>query len=492
MILLGGATLALDDLVRAARGAPISLAPDAVARIDAGAARFAALAASGRAIYGYTTGFGALEEARVAPADNAEHQRRLLRSHAAGVGAPMPDEVVRAMLVQRLHVLGRGASGVRRETAVALVALLERGITPVVPRGGSVGASDLAPLAHAALVLIGEGRARVDGEVVPGHEALARVGLAPIALAGRDAFALVNGLAQSVAYAALAVSEAEALVALADAACALGLAARGAPTDFLDPRLAAAKGHVGQDASAARLLALVAGAPARGTLLRTTLSTRYAPHVHGAAWAAVGDARAVTQTELDAVVDNPVLLGDDLTSNSGNTSGQELALAMDQLATALASVAVISERRIDALLDAHRSGLPAFLVHPRAHAGLDSGLMMAQVTAASLVAELRARAVPASLLSVPTGAGTEDHVSMSALAARHAAWVVETTRTVLAIELVCAAQATDLAGGPPPALAGLHGAVRACLPVMVEDRVIGDDVAALLAFLRGGGSGGGG
>lgn len=485
MIVVGAGTLALDDLVRAARGMPVAIEPAALERIAAGAARFAALAAGGAAIYGWTTGFGALEEARVAPADNAEHQRRLLRSHAAGVGAPLDDAVVRGMLVQRLHTLARGASGVRRETAIALHALLERRIAPVVPAGGSVGASDLAPLAHAALVLIGEGRARVDGAVVPGAEALAAAGLEPIALAGRDAFALVNGLAPSIALAALAVSEADALVALADAACALGLAARGAPVDFLDPRLAAAKGQAWQDTSAARMAALVAGGARRGELLRTTLSTRYAPHVHGAAASAVAAARTVVQAEIDAVVDNPMLLGDELTSNSGGTSGQALALALDALAAALTSVAVISERRTDTLLDAKRSGLPGFLVHPRARPGLDSGLMMIQVTAASLIGELRSRAVPASTLSVPTGAGTEDHVSMSMLAARHAAWVVETTRAVLAIELLCAAQASDLAGGPPPALASLHAAIRRCVPVLIEDRVVGDDLAALLAFLSG-------
>ena len=485
MITIGGASLALDDLVRAARGMPVGLDGEALARIDAGAARFAAHAAGGAAIYGWTTGFGALEEARVAPEDNAEHQRRLLRSHAAGVGAPLDDVVVRGMLVQRLHTLARGASGVRRDTAIALCALLERGVAPVVPSGGSVGASDLAPLAHAALLLIGEGRARVDGVVVPGAEALSAAGLEPIALAGRDAFALVNGLAPSIALAALAVSEADALVALADAACALGLAARGAPVDFLDPRLAAAKGQVGQDASAARMAALVAGGPLRGALLRTTLSTRYAPHVHGAAAAAVSSTRAAVQAEIDAITDNPVLLGDTLTSNSGGTSGQALALVLDHLATALTSVAVISERRTETLLDGRRSGLPGFLVHPKARAGLDSGLMMIQVTAASLIGELRARAIPASTLSVPTGAGTEDHVSMSMLAARHAAWVVETVRTVLAIELLCAAQASDLAGGPPPALGSLHRAVRRCVPVLIEDRVVGDDLAALLAFLSG-------
>jgi histidine ammonia-lyase len=478
-VVIGGPSLPLTSLVDAAGGAPVTLDGSAVARIEAGAARFAALAANGEAIYGYTTGLGALEREKVAAADNVEHQKRILRSHAAGVGPPMSDAAVRAMLLQRVHVLCRGQSGIRWPAVHAALQMISRDVLPIVPEAGSVGASDCAPLAHAALVLIGEGRARVRGEVLSGKDALARVGLAPIELAGRDAFALINGLSQSIALGALAVGRAECVVELADVICALGLAARGAPHDFLDPRSAAAKGHAAHADSAARQRALIAGAVRRSALLRTTLSTRYAPSVHGAATAATAHAHDVVQIEIDAVIDNPMLLGGDLTSNSGTTGGQELALALDQLAFGLAGVAAASERRTDVLLDGSRSGLPPFLIDPRTSRGLSSGLMMVQVTAAAIVAEMRSRAVPASLQSIPTGAGTEDHVSMSAVAARHATWVVDQLELLLAIELLCACQAADLAGGPPPMLIPIHQRVRAVVPHMIDDRVVGDDIAAV-------------
>jgi histidine ammonia-lyase len=221
-------------------------------------------------------------------------------------------------------------------------------------------------------------------------------------------------------------------------------------------------------------------------LLRTTLSTRYSPSLHGAATAATAHARKVVQVEIDAVIDNPMVLGEDLTSNSGTTSGQELAFALDQLAFGLAGVAVASERRTDVLLDGSRSGLPPFLIDPRTTRGLSSGLMMVQVTAAGIVGEMRSRAIPASLQSIPTGAGTEDHVSMSAIAARHATWVVDQLELLLAIELLCACQATDLAGGAPPMLAPIHERVRAAVPHMIDDRVVGDDVAAVHRLVREG------
>ncbi len=485
-LVIGAASLPLTELVDAAHGAPFRLDDSAKARIDAGAARFVDLANRGEPIYGYTTGLGALEGDKVAPSDNAAHQVRILRSHAAGVGTPMPDAAVRAMLLQRLHVFARGQSGVRWPAVRALVELLQRGVVPVVPEGGSAGASDCAPLAHASLVLIGEGRARIRGEVMSGKDALARAGLAPVELSGRDAFALINGLSQTIGLAALAIRRAGPLVDLADIVCALGLAARGAPSGFLDPRSASAKGHATHAASATRQRELIAGAPPRSALLRTTLSTRYAPNVHGSAAGAIQHAATAVQVEIDAVIDNPMLLGDDLTSNSGTTSGQELALVLDHLATGLGALAVASERRTDVLLDGSRSGLPPFLIDPAATRGLNSGLMMSQVTAASLIAELRTRAVAASLQSVPTGAGTEDQVSMSAVAARHASWVIEQVELVLSIELLCACQAADLAGGPPPRLGAFHAGVRRVVPHMVEDRVVGDDIAAIVELVRSG------
>ena len=443
------------------------------------------LVAAGTPIYGVTTGVGALDRDRSAQVSEHDRQVALLRSHAAGVGPAMSDEAVRAMMVARANTLARGMSGVSPGALGALLALVARGVTPLVPELGSVGASDLAPLAHMALVLIGEGRARLDGDELPAAEALARAKLDPVRLAGRDGLALINGLAQSTALAALAAVDAAPLIETAEAAAAMSLCALGAPREFLDPRLCEAKRHGGQEASARAMRDLLGGSIARGSAgsLRAPLSTRYAPQVTGAARSALAFATTSIEAELDAVADNPLLFADGtLSSNSGTTGGQELAQALDLLAISITSVAVASERRTAALLDG--SALPLALRHPRARAGVDSGLLIAQYTAAALVAELRARGGAASLHSIPTCPG-EDHVSMSALAARQAGFAVDRARTVVAIEVLCACQAVDLAGVElAPPLAALHARVRERVPVLVEDRILGDDIAAALAAIQ--------
>ncbi len=442
------------------------------------------LVAAGTPIYGVTTGVGALDRDRSAPVGEHDRQVALLRSHAAGVGPAMRDEAVRAMMVARASTLARGMSGVSPAALDALLDLIARGVTPVVPELGSVGASDLAPLAHMALVLVGEGRARLDGAELPAAEALARAGLDPVRLAGRDGLALINGLAQSAALAALAATDAASLIETAEAAAALTLCALGVPRDFLDPRLAEAKRHDGQEGSARAMRDLLGGSVARDGAgpLRAPLSVRYAPQVTGAARSALAFATTAIEAELGAAADNPLIFADgSLSSNSATTGGQELAQALDLLAIALTSVAVASERRTAALLDG--SALPLALRHPRARPGVDSGLLIAQYTAAALVAELRARGGAASLHSIPTCAG-EDQVSMSALAARQAGAAVERARTVVAIEVLCACQAVDVAGVElAPPLAALHQRVRQRVPVLVEDRVLGDDIAAALAAI---------
>ncbi len=441
--------------------------------------------AAGTPIYGVTTGVGALDRDRSAEVSPHDRQVALLRSHAAGVGPAMSEEATRAMMIARASTLARGMSGVSPAALDALLALIEHGVTPLVPELGSVGASDLAPLAHMALVLVGEGRARLDHQELTAVEALARAGLAPVRLAGRDGLALINGLAQSAALAALAVVGAAALIETAESAAAMTLSALGAPRDFLDPRLYDAKRHQGQRASAHATRDLLGDAIARDPTgpLRAPLSVRYAPQVSGAARSALAFATTAVEAELDAVADNPLLFADgSLSCNSATTGGQELAQALDLLAIAVTSLAVASERRTAALLDG--SALPLALRHPRARPGVDSGLLIAQYTAAALVAELRARGGAASLHSIPTCPG-EDHVSMSALAARQAGLAVDRARTVLAIEVLCACQAVDLAGielAPP--LAVLHGRVREAVPVLVEDRVLGEDIAAARAALE--------
>jgi len=518
-LVLDGEHLALADLVRIARdGAGIALGDEAAARVAAARARLDHIARGGERLYGLNTGVGALErewrrdgargggdrdrgddrdrggdrggDDRANDRDRDGRQEALLRSHAAGVGPPMRDDQVRAMLAVRAGQLARGRSGIAPATLAALIEVINRGVLPVVPEAGSVGASDLAPLAHAALVLIGEGRARAPGgPVESGRAALAAVGLAPARLTGRDALALVNGLAQTVAIGGLATWDARRLVGACEAVGALSLCALRAPADFLDPRLAREKRHAGQEESTRRTRELIGAARAAGPtagLLRAPLSLRYAPQNAGAARTALDLAERVVAAEIDAAVDNPFLDPDGfVTSNSPLTGGQELAQAFDVLAIALTSLAVASERRTAALLDDRMSGLPAFLRHPRSRAGVDSGLMIAQYTAAALVAEMRARGGAASVQSIPTCAGVEDHVSMCSIAARHAAWAVERAETVAAIELLSAAQAADLAGQPLPArLAPLHAAVRARVPLHIEDRLLADDIQSALVAVR--------
>ena len=403
--------------------------------------------------------------------------------------APQP---VRAMLALRANVLATGITGATLAAANALLAMLNAGVIPEVPEQGSVGAcGDLAPLAHLALPLIGEGWAIHNGERLPGAEALARAGIALLPMEGRDGIALINGTEQTTAIGCLALAEAERLIAWAEAIAVLAMEALGGLNDSFDERVALAKPHPGQIATSARLRALSAGSVAirapRPSRLRDALSLRNIPQVLGAARDATAFAKRVLETEINAANDNPLFgLADGwVTSNSGNFHGQAAAEALDLLANALTSIAVISERRCARLVDEHTSyGLPAFLIHPNAPQGQNSGFMIAQYTAAALVAELRMRAIPAAIQSIPTCANTEDHVPMAPLAARRAAFAAETLGQILAIEFLLAAQAVDLRGHQPaPALRPPYAALRAAVPVMVTDRVISADIAAARSIL---------
>ncbi|HTM22969.1 MAG TPA: aromatic amino acid ammonia-lyase, partial [Kofleriaceae bacterium] len=352
---LDGRHLSIAELVRAARHrVPVRLSAAAAGAVERAHARLRELCAAGTPIYGITTGVGALERDRSASGPSEEErQRALLRSHAAGVGPAMADDEVRAMMLARAHTLAKGVSGISPGVLDRLLALVDRGVTPVVPALGSVGASDLAPLAHVGLALVGEGRARIDGSELPAAEALARAGLAPARLAGRDGLALMNGLAQSAALGALATHDAATLVELAEGAAAMTLAALGAPRDFLDECLAEAKRHPGQQSSARAMRSLLGEQIRRpaGGPLRAPLSLRYAPQVTGAGRTALTFASESIEHELDAAADTPVLLEDgSLCSNSATTGGHELAQALDLLAGALVALAVASERRTAALL----------------------------------------------------------------------------------------------------------------------------------------------
>jgi histidine ammonia-lyase len=405
------------------------------------------MAAGDNPVYAVNTGVGLLADVRVPPGDLEVLQRNVVRSHAAGAGDPLPPDVVRAMMLIRANVLCKGFSGIRPVVAERLCDLLNRGVTPVVPSRGSVGASgDLAPLAHMALVLTGEGEAWHAGERLPGAEALRRASLAPLTLASKEGISLLNGTQAMLALGALILADCERLAAAADLVCAMSLdGLRGTPRAF-DPRIHALRPHPGQQTSAARLAALLEGSEIRAShaacrRVQDAYSLRCAPQVHGAARDVFAEARRAFSIELNAVTDNPLVIDGEIFSG-GNFHGQPLALPLDAMALALASLAGISERRTDRLVNpALNEDLPAFLAN---HPGLESGFMMAQVTAAALVAEIRVLATPASPGSITTSGNKEDFVSMGMTAALKLTQVFELARTVLAIEALAAARALDL------------------------------------------------
>jgi histidine ammonia-lyase len=495
---LSGRSLTIKQVAAVARdGVQVGLSATARKAVTECEAALGRMMADGIPIYGVTTGFGALDGRPVAALDNATQQRNLLRSHAAGVGPTMAAEAVRAMMLVRANVLATGLTGVKLSTLEALIAMLNAGLIPKVPCGGSVGAcGDLAPLAHMVLPLIGQGQAALEpgGEWLPGKVAMERAGIPLVDVGGRDGIALINGTEQTTGIGCLAVADAERLVAAAEFAAAQTMEALGGLTDSFDERVALAKPHPGQIATSERLRTLTEGSVAalapRPGRLRDALSLRCIPQVLGATRDAVRHCTESLSIEINAANDNPLFGVADgwVTSNSGNFHGQRAGETLDYMANALTSLAVISERRSARLVDVnHNNGLPAFLIHPDAPQGVNSGFMIAQYSSASLIAEMRMRAVPASIQSIPTCANTEDHVPMSPLAARRATFVVETATTVVAIELLLAAQAIDLRGiEPSPALRAGHRAIRSRVPVMIEDRILSDDIEAVRSLVVNG------
>jgi histidine ammonia-lyase len=449
-----------------------------------------AAVASGAAVYGVNTGFGDLANVRIPAAQLRTLQERLVLSHAAGVGEPLADAAVRGMLVLRANALARGHSGVRPELVDALLALHAADVLPVVPSRGSVGASgDLAPLAHLALPLLGRGRVRIAGVEAPALDGLRRAGLAPLQLEPKEGLALINGTQAMTALLALAVLEARRLARIADLAGALSTdALRGTDAAF-DARLHALRPYPGQRASAANLWRLLQGSAIREShragdrRVQDPYSLRCMPQVHGAARDLTADVAAKLAVEMNAVTDNPLVFADsgDIVSG-GNFHGEPMALAADVLALALAELGAISERRVEKLTNAGASGLPPFLVRD---AGLNSGFMLAQVTAAALASENKGLCHPASVDSIPTSADKEDHVSMGMGAALKLQPVTANVRRILAIELLAAAQGIDLlrplTSSPP--LEALHAALRVRVPMWTEDREMAPDLAAAEAFL---------
>jgi histidine ammonia-lyase len=492
MLSLDGSRLALPDVHQISTHLePVQIAPDAIAAMQKSRAVVERLASGDAPVYAVNTGVGLLADVRVPPDELEQLQRNVVRSHACGVGEPLARAEVRAMMLIRANVLAKGFSGIRPIVAQRLCDLLNLGVTPVVPSQGSVGASgDLAPLAHIALVLIGEGEAELEGARMPGAAALQRAGIQPITLASKEGISLVNGTQAMLALGCLELLASETLADAADVVCAMTLdGLRGTPRAF-DPRLHATRPHPGQIQSAARLSELLESSQIRESHItcrrvQDAYSLRCAPQVHGAVRDTLAEARRSFEIELNSVTDNPLVIGDEIISG-GNFHGEPLALQLDALAVALTVLAGISERRIDRLVNpALNEELPPFLTN---HAGLESGFMMLQVTAAALVAENRVLSHPACTGSITTSGNKEDFVSMGMTSALKLKQVVRNTRNVLAIELLTAARALDCLRPlkSSPAIERIRAEFAKISPPWTGDRALSSDIEKTAAWIASG------
>src|SRR2546426_2833745 len=494
-VTLRGPGLTEDQVVAVARhAANVALAASARLKMEHSRARVERAASSRDPVYGVSTGFGALAGTRVAPLRQPELQLALIRSHAAGVGPPVDTEVVRATMLLRARTLAMGMSGVRPVLADALIAMLNAGITPVVPRYGSVGCSgDLAPLAHIGLALVGEGEV-VDAEGArrTAAQALKAAKLKPLKLETKEGLSLINGTDGMLGMLALACADAERCFRTADITAAMSAEALMGTDRTFQAQLHEIRPHPGKVASAANLAKLLHGSGIVASHRRShhavqdSYSVRCSPQVAGAARDTLDFARRTAAIELASVVDNPVVLENGDVESTGNFHGEPLAFAADFLAIAAAEVGSIAERRVDRLLDPHRSeGLPPFLAH---EPGVNSGLMVAQYTAAALVAENRRLAAPASVDSVPTSGMQEDHVSMGWGAALKLRTVIENVISILAVELIAGARALDLRAPlkPAPATAAVRDLVRTQVSGVGPDRVVAPELASAAALIRSG------
>jgi histidine ammonia-lyase len=487
----------LEDVAR--RGRAVTVDPEARVKVEASRAAIDAITAAGdaaRNVYGVNTGFGALSETRISATDVRALQQNLVRSHATGIGEDLPTPEVRGIMLLRAQVLALGHSGVRPLVLDTLVEMLNRGVTPRIPAQGSVGASgDLAPLAHLSLVLIGEGEARVgDGPLVSGAEAMKSCGISPIELEAKEGLALINGTQYMASLGTLALLDAERLATAADIAGSVSLEALKGSTTPFDERLHFARPHPGQAVVSKNLRALLSDSEIAAShkdcgKVQDAYSLRCMPQVHGATRDALGWVRGVLEREVSSVTDNPsVFLGRDGTDilSGGNFHGQPLALALDLAAMAVAELGNISERRVEQLVNpALSTGLTPFLA---AGSGLHSGFMIAQVAAASLVSENKVLCHPASVDSIPSSAGKEDHVSMGSVSARKLAMVVKNTRNTLAIELMTAAAGVDQRAPLRPSR-GVRAAlatIRKVVAPMTGDRPLYRDIEAVADLVASG------
>ena len=492
-ILLGVDGMTLEDLVGISRGGVrVRLSAESEEVIRAARKLVDTWVEEERVIYGVTTGFGALSTQNISRADTRRLQENVLMSHAAGVGECLDEETVRATMALRIKDLARGHSGIRLETVQLLIDLLNRGVCPVIPEKGSVGASgDLAPLAHLSLVLIGLGEAFYQGKRMAGAEALRRCDRKPLKLEAAEGLALVNGTQMASAIGGLALYDSLLLAKMADVAASMSLEVlMGSRTEF-DPRIHRVRPHPGQAAAADNMARItqnseIVSSHKDCSQVQDAYTLRCSPQVHGASKDALAHVKRVVETEMNGSTNNPLIFPEsEEFLHGGNFHGQPLALALDFLCMAVSELANISERRIERLVNPQLSGLPAFLVED---GGVNSGLMLAQYTAASLVSENKVLSHPACVDSIPTSANKEDHVSMAPISARKCREIVRNAECVTAIELLCGAQAMDLFTNVKPGEGTLvaYKTIRDSVPHLDKDRILSKDIETMVELLRSG------
>ena len=493
MVEIDGSSLTLEQTNAVADGAEVAMAPHARNNVERARRFVEDIIERGEVVYGINTGFGALADVMIPPEKLRDLQVNLVRSHSCGVGVPLAERVTRAMMVLRANVLAKGYSGCRSIIIETLIRMLNAGVHPVIPSRGSVGASgDLAPLAHLAQVVVGEGEATYQGERLPGAEAMSLAGIEPVTLEAKEGLALLNGTQAMTAVGTLGLLAAERLTDAADVAGAMSLEAlKGTPVAF-DYKIQSVRPHPGQMKSARRLRELIEGSEIREShrdhavdpRVQDAYALRCMPQVHGAVRDALAHARRILEIEINSATDNPLIFADaGEVLSGGNFHGEPIALALDYAAIAVADLGTISERRVERLVNPDLSGLPAFL---SPDPGINSGLMIAQVAAVSLIAENNVLAHPASVTNLPTSANKEDHVSMGMTSALKFADVVRNVEMILAIELMCAAQGLEFLKplSPSPRLARVYARIRERVPAIDRDIALSKYIESLVDLVR--------
>ena len=489
MITVDGYSLTLDQAARVCmEGEEIRLCPDAMKKVAASRAAIHDILKDGRTVYGINTGFGRFSELRIDGEDVNDLQQNLIRSHACGIGEPFPEHVSRTMMLLRLNALMKGFSGVRPDLCAFICQLINEKIHPVIPQQGSLGASgDLAPLSHLALVLTGEGRVHVNGKSEAAAKVFRQKGIKPITLEAKEGLALINGTQAMTAVGVINWLESEELAYHSERIAAMTMEGLNGIIDAFHPAIHEARGYSQQTDVAARMRMLLDGSglvTKQGEKrVQDAYSLRCIPQVHGASWQALDYIKEKLEIEMNAATDNPLVLEEGLILSGGNFHGQPIAIAMDFMKIAMAEFASISERRIERLVNPQLNDLPPFL---SPEPGLQSGAMIMQYAAASLVSENKTLAHPASVDSIPSSANQEDHVSMGTIAARHTATIIENTRRVLAIEAICAMQAVEYKGIEKMAAQTreFYNEARKIVPSITADRVFSDDIEGMASWLK--------